>query len=226
MPNAIIPLGNWLIRERESRGLLDRSFSRPQLLFFGPLGNVTFTFPYAPREVSYSQLAAQHNEIRRPGAYPIIDRVNPQLMQVSMEFRVADRKSKGASSVESKLNDLRRIALFPGSVLVSGMDTYLSRPIAPTVVWQNANWAWFKITDLNIDVVQRDLFNQATQADVRMTLTEERNPYIPAVVLPRIVYEDEPVRRSTAGAQRNQGGGGSSGSQGGGSSGRPITDAL
>ena len=41
---------------------------------------------------------------------------------------------------------------------------------------------------------RRDRMNRATQADVQMTLTEERNPYIPAVALPPIDYSDTPSR--------------------------------
>lgn len=199
MAKVIIPFGNMLIYERERRGMLDRAFVRPQLLYFHPWGQSTFVFPYAPREVSYSNLAQEFSEIKRPGQFPILDRSNPQLMQVSMEFRVADPGSNGMKQIEDRLNILRGMGVFGGAVLVSNMDAFLSRPVIPTVVWNNIKWAWFRITDLSIDIVQRDLFNYATQADVRMTLTEDRNPYVPATVLPKIVYEDEPRRVSNPG---------------------------
>jgi hypothetical protein len=177
----------------------NRALVRPQLLFFSPVGRSTFTFPFAPREISYSRLANSYNEIDRPGNFPILERSAPQLMQVSMQFRVADPVSNGMAPIEKRLDMLRGMALFPGQVLVSNMDSFLSRPSFPTVEWLGVKWAWFRITDLGIDVVNRNLSNRATQANVSMTLTEERNPWVPAIALPRITYEESPQRVSAAG---------------------------
>jgi hypothetical protein len=225
MAKVVIPWTNFLAAERERRGLLDRAFVRPQLLYFHPWGQSTFVFPYAPREVSYSNLAQEFNEIKRPGQFPILDRVAPQLMQVSMEFRVADPGSNGLKPVEDRLNILRGMGVFGGAILVSNMDAFLTRPVIPTVVWNGIKWAWFRMTDLSIDIVQRDLFNYATQADVRMTLTEDRNPYVPASVLPKIVYEDEPRRQSAAGAASSPSSGGGGGAAPAGGAGL-YTDGL
>jgi hypothetical protein len=79
------------------------------------------------------------------------------------------------------------------------MDSFLSRPSFPTLVWNGVKWAWFRITDLSIDVTNRNLSNKATQANANLTLTEERNPWVPAITLPRITYEEEPQRVSVAG---------------------------
>lgn len=201
MPTAVIPLSrsNRVVRLLAKTGQLNRALVRPQLLYFHPWGQSTFTFPYAPREVSYSNLAQQFNEIKRPGQFPILDRVAPQLMQVSLDFRVADPVSKGGAPIEGRLNTLRSMGVFGGAILVTNMDAFLTRPVIPTIVWNNVKWAWFRMTDLNIDVVNRNLSNVATQADVRMTLTEDRNPYVPAAVLPKITYEEEPARVSAVG---------------------------
>jgi len=200
MPTAIVrsPLG---IYNSRIYGLAqrNRALVRPQLLFFSPIGRSTFTFPYAPREVSYSRLANTYAEIDRPGNFPILDRTAPQLMQVSMQFRVADVASKGMAPIERQLDLLRGMAVFPGQVLVSNMDSFLSRPSFPTLVWNGVKWAWFRITDLSIDVTNRNLSNKATQANANLTLTEERNPWVPAITLPRITYEEEPQRVSVAG---------------------------
>jgi hypothetical protein len=191
-----------------------RSRVRPQILHTGPFGTLTFTFPYAPREVSYSRLAGTYAEIERPGQYPILDRSANQLMQVSLQFRVADPLnfkpngewggSGGLSSIEGQLDKLRQMALFPGRILVSQMDAFLSRPIAPTGEIRQggrvAKFAAFRMTDLSIDVVYRNLSNAATQADVSMTLVEDRNPFVFASVLPKIDYSDTPQNRAAAAA--------------------------
>ena len=170
-----------------------------QLFFFSPLGNLTFNFPFAPKEVSYGSIANTYAQINRPGAFPIIDRTAPQLMTASMQFRVADVESRGSFPIEKELDKLRGMALLPGRLLVGGMDSFLSKPSFPTVRWAGANWAWWRMTDLSIDIVQRTLANKARQANVSLTLTEDRNPWIPTVALPPIVYFDEPIRASTVG---------------------------
>jgi hypothetical protein len=222
MPKVITAFN---IRRQVDTGFGERAFARPQLLFFHSLGRETFWFPYAPREVSYSQLAAQYNEIRRPGAFPIIERSAPQLMQVSMEFRVADPKSNGTLPIENRLDQLRTMALWPGFILVTNMDSFLSRPAFPTQTWAGAKFAKFLMTDLTIDIVHRDLNNYATQADIRLTLTEDRNPFVFSTVLPRITYEEDPERVSAAAAAAAAaaGGGGGAGPSGGRP---PLTDSF
>jgi hypothetical protein len=218
-----------LIQQRASSGLSSRSRVRPQILFFHSTGRRTFSFPFAPREVSYSQLAGEFNEIKRPGGFPILERSGAQLMQVSMQFRVADLASRGSESTENRLNMLREIAVWPGFVLVTNMDSFLSRPTFPTQRWLGAKFAKFLITDLGIEIVQRNLNNYATQADVSLTLTEDRNPFVFTTVLPRIQYEDAPQRVSGAAAIAAGGGPGAPASGGSGSSGggaRPAEDFL
>jgi hypothetical protein len=82
------------------------------------------------------------------------------------------------------------------------MDAFLSRPIAPTGEIRQggrvAKFAAFRMTDLSIDVVYRNLSNAATQADVSMTLVEDRNPFVFASVLPKIDYSDTPQNRAAA----------------------------
>jgi hypothetical protein len=164
----------------------------------GFFGATTFTFPYAPVEVSYSGLSRQYTEIARPGDWPLIDSVGPQLMKVQLQFRVADPASNGTVSIEPQLDKLRLISLIPGPILVANMDAYLSRPIAPTLTFEGLKLAFFRMTDLSVTVKRRNRDNLATQADCQMTLTEDRNPYIPAIALPPIDYSDTPQRRTVA----------------------------
>jgi hypothetical protein len=162
-----------------------------QLLFFSPLGNLTFNFPFAPREIQYGSLANTYSTINRPGTYPILDRTAPQLMTVSMQFRVANRDSGGSFPIEKELDILRGMGLLPGRLLVTNMDAFLSKPTFPTVTWNGGKFAWFRLTDLSIDIVSRTLQNRARQANVSLTLTEDRNPWVPVVTLPPIDYSEE-----------------------------------
>jgi len=158
----------------------------------------TFVFPYAPVEVSYSGLSRQYTEISRPGDFPIIDSVGPQLMKVQLEFRVADPASNGTRPIEDQLDLLRLMSLLPGPILVTNMDAYLSRPIAPTITFEGMKLAFFRMTDLSVTVKRKDRDNRASQADVQMTLSEDRNPYIPAIALPPIDYSDTPTRQASS----------------------------
>jgi hypothetical protein len=204
-----------LIANRNNGGT--RARVRPEILFVNPWGKSTFKFPYAPRQVSYSALANEYANIERPGNFPIIERVAPQLMQVSLEFRVADNTTRGIGPIESHLNHLRLMALFPGHVILSNMDAYLSRPVAFTDKYFSWQFSKFVISDLSITVVNRNLSNVATQADVQMTLTEDRNPWVPSIGLPRIQYDDAP--------QTATGGGGDTPTDGGSNPPRPkLTD--
>ena len=185
---------------------------KAKMTHYSIYGAVDFVFPYAPVEVSYTGLSRQYTELNRPGDFSLLDSVAPQLMKVAIQFRVADPKTHGQASIESQLDNLRLISLFPGTIIVTNMDGYLSRPIAPTVEYLGMRLAVFRITDLSITVKRRDRKNQATQADCQLTLTEDRNPYVPVVSLARIDYNPEPQRVA-----------GSRGTKGGGSGGRSNT---
>ena len=159
-----------------------------------------FSFPFAPVEISYSNMTQRWNEIERPGDFPILDTAGPSLMKVQMKFRVADKQSNGIASCEPQLNQLRLMAIDSGPVWIVGMDTYLSRPVFPTVTAFGISLARLRITDMGVDIIRRNSNNQATQADVSLSLMEDRSPYIPAVQLPAIVYEDLVKRASEAAA--------------------------
>ena len=169
----------------------------------------TFVFPYAPVEVTYNNIARKYTEIERPGDFPLLDSVAPQLMKVQLQFRIADPASNGTLPIEGELDKLRLMALLPGPILIYNMESYLSRPIAPTVTFRGLKLAFFRMTDLGITVKRKNRDNRATQADVQMTLTEDRNPYIPAIALPPIDYSDTPVRKA-GGAAATVGTGGTS----------------
>jgi hypothetical protein len=180
---------------------------KAKLYFYGGYGTREFTFPYAPVEVSYTGLARQYTELSRPNDFALLDSVAPQLMKVAIQFRVADPETHGQASIEAQLDNLRLISLLPGPILISGMDGYLSRPIYPAAdLGSGGRVTFYRMTEFSVTVKRRNKNNQATQADCQMTLTEDRNPYVPVVSLAPIDYADQPSR--AVGSVGTSGGGG------------------
>jgi len=187
----------------ELRNRSNRRVARPvaQLVqassFFGL---VRFNLPYAPVEVSYSDLSNKWEEYKRPGDFSIVDSTGPGNLKVQMQFRYADPRSSGNASIESDLNRLRFIGLDSSPVFFVNMDTYLSTPIAPSFVvdFLGIRIALFRIADLSVTIKRRNKQNQATQADISLSLIEDRNPLIADVSLPTIAYEDAVVRVGVA----------------------------
>ena len=173
-----------------------------QLVQLSPLfGQVRFTLPYAPVEVSYSDVSNKWEEYKRPGDFSIIDSSGPSNLRVQMQFRYADPISGGNTSIEADLNRLRIIGLDPAPVFFANMDTYLSTPIAPSFATTYAGGiylALFRIADLSVTIKRRNVFNQATQADISLSLIEDRNPVIADVTLPAISYDDAVARVGVA----------------------------
>ena len=167
---------------------------KAKMTHYSVFGARDFVFPYAPVEVSYTGLSRQYTELNRPGDFALLDSVAPQLMKVAIQFRVADPNTHGQASVEAQLDNLRQISLVPGTIIVTNMDAYLSRPIVPTTTYLGMRLAVFRITELSVNVKRRNRNNEATQADCQMTLTEDRNPYVPVVALAPIDYVDQPTR--------------------------------
>ncbi len=182
---------------------------KAKLTNYTPYGPLEFIFPYAPVEVSYSGLSRQYTELSRPNDFALLDSVAPQLMKVSLQFRVADVNTHGQASIEKLLDGLRLISLVPGVILITNMDGYLSRPIAPTVEFLGLRLAFFRITEFSVSVKRRNRKNEATQADCQMTLTEDRNPYVPVINLAPISYNDTPSRSVGSVGTSGGGGGGS-----------------
>jgi hypothetical protein len=155
-----------------------------------------FQFPVNPREISFENLSATYEEIARPSNYPLIAFDELSLTRASIEFRLFDYASGGLASVEAQMRTLRNLATAPGIVTFEGVDKMLQEPLQPVSVdgTTTRNQAYWRITDLSMDVVYRNIENQATQVDCRMQLTEDRNPFVPNVVLPKITYDETPVR--------------------------------
>lgn len=157
-----------------------------------PFGLNVYVFPFAPVEVSYSNIARQWKQIARPGDFAVIDDAGPDLIQAQMQFRISDRSSYGALPCEDQIEKLRLIGLWAVPVLITGMDSLISRPSLPAVNYFGAKFTFWNILDLGINVIRRNKFGEATQADVSLTIVENRNPNVEVVRLPFIDFSDVP----------------------------------
>lgn len=167
-------------------------------VFFG--STTTFKFPASPLEVSFSNISSAYQEVPRPGRYPILIFEELALTRANLSFRLFDKSSGGAVSVEGEMKKLRNMATAPGYVWFQGIDKMLQEPIQPVLLdgGTSRNTAWWRITDFSMDVVYRNELNQATQVDCEIQFTEERNPTIPTLVLPAISYAPDPPRSTPA----------------------------
>lgn len=155
-----------------------------------------YVFPFAPVEVTYSNIARQFLEIKRPGDWAIIDDLGPSLIQAQMQFRISDRASYGQNPCEDQIEKLRLIGLWAVPCVFLGLDSLISRPSIPNVRFvlqgQLITFSFWNILDLGISVIRRNTFGQATQADVSLTIIENRNPNVEVVRLPFIDFSDSP----------------------------------
>jgi len=152
----------------------------------GQSGNTVydFYFPYTPQGIDYSDLSDEIAEIQRAGTTPIVTFRGHRLMKVSMEFLVAVPQDGLILDVEDSLEILRffsinsqRSVIFyhMDRMLVFG-DTYRKGPSGRPLS--------FNITEMSINARQRNASGKITQATVRMSLVENRNPQIVVTRVP------------------------------------------
>lgn len=151
-----------------------------------------FVFPFAPKDVSYSNLSSVWTEINRTGRHPIVDWTGFQLLKVSFTFELVDKNSTDAAqprdgfglyySVDEKINLLRQMAIAPYPVSFLNMDTFFSKELRYPLFTQGRG-VEFVITDFAVQSVQRtppsnqgpleaSLPNQISRASCTMTLQE------------------------------------------------------
>lgn len=151
-----------------------------------------FVFPFAPKDVAYSNLSSVWTEINRTGRHPIVDWSGFQLLKVSFTFELVDKTSTDVAqprdgfglyfSVDEKINLLRQMATAPYPVSFLNMDTFFSKELRYPLYTQGRG-VEFVITDFAVQSVQRtppsnqgpteaSLPNQISRASCTMTLQE------------------------------------------------------
>ena len=160
--------------------------------------DLVYKFPYAPVQVEFSKLAAEWEEVERPGQSAILAHRGPQLLRAAFQFRIAHRPSNGLQSIERDMEMLRKIAASPKPVSIVGLGSFFDT----TALIRLQGWAWhgvrFRVLNLDISVIRRGPSNEPWQADCDMELVEDRNPTFLAVAFTPFVYADEPIVNTTS----------------------------
>lgn len=161
-----------------------------------------FPFPFVPREVNYSGLGTQWTEIERTGNFPIVDWQSFQLLKISFNFDIVDRKLENQTgfglywSCEDQIRDLREMAQAPYPVTFLNMDQFMSEEVRYPL-FTRGRGIEFVIAEFSVTSVQRTparasniaeeiMPNQISRATASMTLQEIPIETIDIVQMPPI----------------------------------------
>jgi hypothetical protein len=165
-----------------------------------------FQLPYNPLQVTYGDLSDEVTQIARPGTTPIIAFKSHRLMTVDFSFIVAQPGDGLATSVDSSLQNLRKFAASSNRVIsLLNFDSLTNTPF----VFRNStqerltDGLFFNIVSLEIQSVRRNKNNEITQANVNISLVENRNPLINVAFIPPLKYTKKPGKCSNKKYRRN-----------------------
>lgn len=161
-----------------------------------------FEFPFVPREVNYSGLGTQWTEIERTGNFPVVDWQSFQLLKISFNFDIVDRRLENQTgfglywSCEDQIRDLRLMAQAPYPVTFLNMDQFMSEEVRYPL-FTRGRGVEFVIAEFTVTAVQRTPAqaaqisgqltpNQISRATASMTLQEIPIEKIDIVQMPPI----------------------------------------
>jgi hypothetical protein len=143
-----------------------------------------FYFPFLPQGIDYSDLSDEIAEIQRAGTTPIVTFRGHRLMKVSMEFLVAVPYDGIFLDIEESLQILRIFSTYSNrSVVFYHLDRNLTRGYNYRL-GPYARPPAFNITEMSINARQRNADGKITQAIIRLSLVENRNPDIVVTRVP------------------------------------------
>lgn len=167
-------------------------------------GNYVFAFPYAPKQIQYSNVSDDYVTIDRPANYPLIEWKAPKLSQVSFNFLVAHRPSHGTVPVEQQMEFLNKFVALQSPIMFTGMGPHLNSIIrsgntgtGTSGLGNTRTFRAWRVTDFSYSTKDIDQFGNMVQVECQISLSEDRNPDIKVVNLPRIIYEYKPVSKTT-----------------------------
>ena len=137
-----------------------------------------FVFPYNPREFSLGALSDETAQIARPATTPILAFKSHRLMTVSFTALIAYPGDGLIASVDKELQVLRKFASSSDKVFeLLNYDIFTNTPFKyRNMSVERNNGLFFSISDMTINVTRRNRLNQITQANVDISLIENRNP--------------------------------------------------
>ena len=154
-----------------------------------PTEEQDFIFPYSPREVNVGQLADEMVQIPRPGTTPIVAFKSHRLMTLDFTALIAHPGDGLIRDVEKEIFNLRSFASNSKKVFqLINYDVFTREPyVFRNMSEERVSGLFFSITDMSVDVTRRNKENLITQANVKISLVENRNPRINIVLIPPLV---------------------------------------
>ena len=154
-----------------------------------PAEEQDFVFPYSPREMSIGQLADEMVQIPRPGTTPIVAFKSHRLMTLDFTALIAHPGDGLIRDVEKEIFNLRSFASSSNKVFqLINYDVFTQEPyVFRNMSEERVSGLFFSITDMGVEVTKRNKDNLITQANVRISLVENRNPRINVVLIPPLV---------------------------------------
>lgn len=156
-----------------------------------------FIFPYSPREINVGKLSDEMVQIPRPGTTPIVAFKSHSLMTIDFTALISHPGDGLIRSVDKEIFTLRKMASSSDKVFqLINYDVFTSTPF----VFRNSSeerfsGLFFSITEMGVDVTRRNKENEITQANVRISLVENRNPKINIALIPPLRFTAIPKKK-------------------------------
>lgn len=149
-----------------------------------------FVFPFTPIEITYDGLSPEWVSIDRPLNTPLIDLKGYNLMRVELRFLLAVPLDGIRVSIDNDIRTLRMIANSQDPVAFINMDRMLTNPFNVSRLGQNRTnqGFFFRIADMSVQSMRRNLQNEITAAEISITLQEEANPPIRKIYFQPVTY--------------------------------------
>lgn len=154
-----------------------------------PAEEQDFVFPYSPREVNIGQLSDEMVQIPRPGTTPIVAFKSHRLMTIDFTALIAHPGDGLIRDVEKEIFNLRSFASNSKKVFqLINYDVFTREPyVFRNMSEERVSGLFFSITEMGVDVTRRNKENLITQANVKISLVENRNPRINIVLIPPLI---------------------------------------
>lgn len=154
---------------------------------------ITFAFPYNPISITYNQLADEIAQVPRPGTTPLVFFKAHRLLTVDITFTLAVPGDGLVQSVDEEISTIRAMASNSHRVIeILNYDGLLKMPLRyrnmskETSVTGSFSNLFFAIVDFSLDSVRRNKNNEITQANCRLSLIENRNPFQNITAIPKL----------------------------------------
>lgn len=177
---------------------VQESSSPPLTLVMHPSANgsettTVFQFPYNPIAITYNQLSDEVVQVPRPGTTPLVFFKSHRLLSVEITFTLAVPGDGLVQPVDTEIGTLRVMASSSNRVIqILNYDGLLRFPFPYRNMSREQNITgsfsdiFFTIVEFNLDSVRRNKKNQITQANCRLSLIENRNPFQNITAIPKL----------------------------------------